>query len=241
MNTKDILARIGVVVAIVIAIIGVFTPWGQKKTEQAAQSVQQKAGAILDTQYFDFFQATTGFQLGSTQAGTINSGGGVVSCANTTSVALVSGTLPATCTITSTGASSTVIAIGPFTASSTITQLMLSGTQGATTSDIVVGTSTTPYVNAGTGTSTLAENVMGLFSVTNATQFFSIIGTTLGSSKGYTSASGGTYKTNAGIGIGVGDYLLVFSTSTNPTNNGGTSATAVSVPASLTLKYEFQN
>lgn len=244
MNTKDILARIGVVVAIVIAIIGVFTPWGQQKTQQAAQQVQ-KAGAILDTNYFDFFQATTGFQIGNQQAGTINTGGGVVSCntsAATANVALVSGTLPATCTLTSVGASSTVIAIGPFTATSTLTQLFISGFSGATTTDLLIATSTTPSPALPvTATSTLGENILGFAALPATSQFFSAAGVTIGPGKGYTNPAGGPYKTNGTLGIGPGEYILVFSTSTSLANNGGTGLTQVAVPASITLKYEFQN
>lgn len=231
---------IGLVIAIVIAIGGYFTPVGQQAAQQTAQTAQtvQTEGNILDTQYFDLFQATTGYQLGNQRAGTINTGGGVISCNTTTNVALVSGSLPATCTITSTGASSTVIAIGPFTASSTLTQLFAQGMQGATTTDIVIGTSTVPSVFA---SSTLAENIAGLFSVTASTQFFSVAGDLLGSSKGYTSPAGGTYKTNGSVGIGIGDYILIFSTSTAVgVTNGGTGPTQVAVPSSITLKYEYQ-
>lgn len=235
MNSKDLLARIGVVVAIVIAIIGIVTPVGQA----VVQTTTHAAGNILDTDYFDLYQATTGFQLGNARAGTLNTGGGVVSCGNTTSVALVSGTLPATCTITSTGASSTVVAIGPFTASSTLTRIFIQGLQGATTTDIVIGTSTTPSVLA---SSTLAENIAGLFSVSNGSQFFSIAGDLLGSAKGYNSPAGGTYRTNGSVGVGIGEYLLIFSTSTaTGGTNGGLGATQVAVPASIIVKYEYQN
>lgn len=234
MSNKNL--TIGLVIAIVIAIGGYFTPIGQ----QVAQQAVQKTGNILDTDYFDLFQATTGFQLGNARAGTLNTGGGVVSCGNTTSVALVSGTLPATCSITSTGASTTVIAIGPFTASSTLTQLFVSGLNGATSTDLVVGTSTVPSVFA---TSTLAENVMGLFNTAASVRFFSIAGDLIGSSLGYTSPAGGTYKTNGSVGVGVGDYILVFATSTASAggSNGGIGPTQVAVPASITVKYEYQN
>lgn len=234
MNTQSKFLWAGVVIAIVIAIIGTQTPTGHIVVEQTTQ----KAGTILDTSFFDYFQATTGFQLGNQRSGLLTTAGGVVSCSTSGTVALVSGSLPATCTITSTGASSTVIALGPFTASSTLTQLFVQGLQGATTTDIVVGTSTVPSVFA---SSTLAENVMGLFSVTNGTQFFSIAGDSLGSSKGYSNPAGGTYKSNSSIGVGVGDYLLIFSTSTTVgVTNGGTGPTQVAVPASITLKYEYQ-
>lgn len=241
MNTKDILARTGVVVAIVIAIIGVFTPWGQQTTQQAAQQVQ-KAGNILDTQYFDLFQATTGFQLGNQRAGTLNTGGGVVSCGNTVPNGLVSGTLPATCNITSTSASSTIVSIGPFTATSTLTQLFVQGTSGATTTDLLIATSTTPSPAVPvTATSTIGENIMGLAALPATSQFYSTAGVTIGPGKGYTNPAGGPYKSNGTVVIGPGEYLNVFSTSTNPVTNGGTGSAQVAVPTAFTLKYEFQN
>lgn len=52
MSTKDILARGLAVVAIVIAIIGVFTPAGK-----------QAFGTIYDTFSGDYFNATQGFQI----------------------------------------------------------------------------------------------------------------------------------------------------------------------------------
>lgn len=234
---KDTFARVAAVVAIVIAIIGVFTPFGQAVSQQAAQ----KAGTILDTNYFDFFQATNGYQIGNPQAGTINTGGGVVSCGTTLTNALVSGSLPAACNVLSSTASSTVIALGPFTATSTLTDLFLQGIGGATTTDLLIATSTTPSpAVALTATSTLGENVMGLAALPATAAFYSTAGDTIGPGKGYTNPAGGPYKSVMPVVVGPGEYLLVFSTSTNPTS-GGTGAAQVSVPTSVTLKYEYQN
>ncbi len=55
--TKDILARVVAVVAIVIAIIGCFTP--------GAQQAVQKAGQIYDTFTGDYFVAARGMTTGA--------------------------------------------------------------------------------------------------------------------------------------------------------------------------------
>lgn len=214
----------GVVVAIVIAVIGCFTPVGRQTVSTASQSF----GTIYDTFTGDFFVALQGFQLGSSRTGYLTTAGGVIPCSTGTS---------------------TIFAIGPFTATSTLTQLIIRGTQGATTTDITIGTSTTPSISSGTsnaGTTTLQENLLGIASIATGTPFNAAAGVTMGSSRGFNSAagtpfSGSAYRTTALAQFGVGDYILGFSTSTFiGGTTGGTTTATVATPASCTVLYEYQ-
>lgn len=123
----------------------------------------------------------------------------------------------------------------PFTgATSTAENITIHGLQGATTTDMLIGTSTQPSWIGG-ATSTVAENVMGLFSVTAGTQFMSMAGAPLGPGTGYTSPSGGTYKTNAAIVVGPNEGLLAIATTTNPSSKNGTTTPTVAAPQSCTI------
>lgn len=132
----------------------------------------------------------------------------------------------ATIGITVTGncntASSTLFSLQPpNNASSTLAFFKVTGTQGATTTDIVVATSSTPYTSGFTqATSTLAENIMGLAGVAANSKFESVAGVLMGSAKGYTSPKGNTYATNAMVEVGPTDSVIAFSTTTNVSGGG---------------------
>lgn len=237
----------GVVVAIVIAITACFLPLLPEQ-----QSVAQKAGDILDTFTGSFYQASHEFAIGGGPAGTLRTGGGVITCGSSVTVANVTrgftlvnnppGAIVAVgaCNVIAGNASSTVIAIGPFTATSTVTQMFIYGTSGATSTDLLIATSTVPSPAAPVGTSTLNENILGFAGLAAATQFWSEPGVTMGSSKGYTQPASGPYKTTGAFQVGVGDYILLFSTSTNPVSNGGIGSAQVAVPSLITMKMEYQ-
>jgi hypothetical protein len=124
-----------------------------------------------------------------------------------------------------TGTSTLFAVLNPFGATSTLTFANISGQVGATTSDIFVGTSTTP-APAGiqvtsTSTATVGQNVFALFSVTGGSQFFSTAGVTMGPGKGYTAPSGGGYPTSQkSIVVGPAEYVVGFATSTNMAQQG---------------------
>lgn len=136
------------------------------------------------------------------------------------------------------GTSSLAFIQSPFVgATSTVTFFKITGTNGATSTDILVGTSTVSALATGAATSSLSENVLGMFNVPTSTQFLSVAGSTIGPSAGYNSASGGTYRTNAYTTIAPNEGLLVFATSTfGGTRNGGTGASQVAIPASCTIE-----
>lgn len=135
-----------------------------------------------------------------------------------------------------TTASSTLFDIpNPFSSgSSTIMWFNLSGTQGATTTDIVVGTSTTSFVSqSATGvvaTSTLKETYLGASVIATGTAFSLTAGATF-------SFNPGTYINNVLMVLGPTEHLLGMSTSTYGTaRNGGTTTPTIQVPASCTYK-----
>lgn len=120
-------------------------------------------------------------------------------------------------------ASSTLFAIpNPWNATSTLSAVTLQGFNGATTTDFLVGTSTTP-APAGTAvaTSSVSASLIGLFNIAANSQFLTTAGVTLGT-KGYLPPSSGTYPTSVGsVVVGPNDYIVGFATSTNPGGNGG--------------------
>lgn len=143
-------------------------------------------------------------------------------------------------------ASSTLFSVqNPFNATSTLTFASISGIQGATTTDILVGTSTTAAplglsVNS-TTTALVGQNTFAMYSVTAGSRFFSSAGVTMGPGTGYKAPSGGTYPTSqAEIVMGPSEYLVGFSTSTlGGATNGGLGATQIAVPASCAYELEF--
>jgi hypothetical protein len=137
---------------------------------------------------------------------------------------------------------STVFSIrNPLNATSTLAYASIRGLNGATTTDIIVGTSTTP-APAGTAvaTTSIVGNIFGLYSIAANATFSSVAGVTMGPGTGYKAPSAGTYPTSQSrVVIGPGEYVIGFSTSTNPTNNGGITASTLSLPVSCLFDYVF--
>jgi hypothetical protein len=132
----------------------------------------------------------------------------------------------------------------PSGATSTVTMLSITGLQGATTTDIVVATSTviSPALTTSTATSSLNANILNLAAVSANSQFRSVAGVTVGSGLGYTNPKGiPSSASNLSFDVGPNDYLLGFSTSTAATGSGGRGAAQVSIPKSCTVKIEWQN
>lgn len=147
-----------------------------------------------------------------------------------------------------TGTSTLFAILNPFGATSTMTYGKISGLQGATTTDILVGTSTTPAPAAnaanGVATSSVPAYIFGMFKVTASAKFYSVAGLTFGPAAGsgnYHQPSGGTYPTsNARMMLGPNDYILGFSTSTaGGSTNGGVAASTVQIPSSCSYRFDF--
>ena len=137
-------------------------------------------------------------------------------------------------------ASSTIIAVlNPFAATTTLANFTIVGTMGATTSDIVVATSTTafggPYATA---TSSVKANIMGLAGVLANSQFYSVAGANLGPGTGYTNpATAAGMVTNTQVVVGPTEYVIAVSTSTGITGGAGANATGLrAIPSSCTYK-----
>lgn len=141
-------------------------------------------------------------------------------------------------------ASSTIFAISnPFAATSTLVFAEIGGTQGATTTDIVVATSTTLYparANA-TATSSLGANILNLAAISASTQFFATAGATLGSGSGFTNPKGIVGSVSqVPIVLGPNETIVAVSSSTALTGGGGYGATQVSVPSACVYKLNFR-
>lgn len=208
-KTERVLA-VGVLIAIVIAI-------GAYSHPKAAKKVAGTIATGLVTN-FSVVAGELGIQIGT----------------NTNNV-----TMQPTIGTCST-ASSTIIAIAnPFSATSTLYHFEIYGTMGATTSDIVVATSTTqyggPYASA---TSSLAENIMGLSAITANAQFFSVAGVPIGPGTGYKNPAGAAaYTSNRSVVVGPSEYVLAVSTSTGITGGAGADVTGLrAIPSSCTYK-----
>lgn len=158
---------------------------------------------------------------------------------------VTTGLLEQTAVGTCSTASSTLFAVNPFfgQATSTVTFANIQGTQGATTTDILVGTSTTPSAGptVAVATSSVNRSLFGMMGVATSSNFDSYAGITAGDN-GYTVPSSGTYQASAvSIIVAPTEYVLGFSTSTNGgIRNGGTGATQVGVPSSCTYKLTFK-
>ena len=135
-------------------------------------------------------------------------------------------------------ASSTVFSIATPAASSTLLYFQITGTQGATTTDFVIATSTvaSPAYTTTTATSSLNENIMGI-NVAASAQFTSVAGVTLGGDANYTNPANKTgFVSNAKVGLAPSTFIIGFSTSTAPGGAGGRGAAQVAVPKSCTYK-----
>lgn len=140
-------------------------------------------------------------------------------------------------------ATSTLFSIqNPTGATSTLVLATLYGRNGATTTDILVGTSTTPNpAGAAVATSSLVSNIIAMFSVTNGTAFNTTAGVTMGPGTGYRAPSSGTYPTSQSrIVVGPSEWIVGFSTSTSPTNNGALGATQLGLPLDCTYRFDFE-
>jgi hypothetical protein len=138
-------------------------------------------------------------------------------------------------------ASSTILAIAnPWQATSTLVHFSILGTMGATTTDLVVATSTiaSPAYTTTTATSSLGENILGAQIAANA-QFFSVAGVSLGAGTGYTNPTLNGFVSNRAVGIGPSEYVIGFATSTAAAGAGGRGAGQVSVPSSCTYEAVF--
>lgn len=218
-------------VAVVIAIIACFTPVGQQTVTHGGQVMKDSYGAILDVFTGDIFDATTSFRLNGTvffsSAGLVN---------NTLTEKVTTGSCST--------ASSTIFSVpNPFLATSTLTYGEVYGTNGATTTDLLVATSSTPYITnaAQTATSSIGANIMNLAAVTALSQFFSVIGITLGPAGGYKNSKGIPSSVSGSVVVGPGDSVVGFSTSTAPTGSGGQAAGQISVPTSCTYKFKWNS
>lgn len=165
----------------------------------------------------------------------------VVTIANAERTSVSSGSGVMVTTNCAAGTSTLAFIQSPFgAATSTVAMTIIRGTNGATTTDILIGTSTVPSLAIGAATSSLNQNVLGLFTVPTTTQFYSVAGQTIGPNAGYNSASGGTYRTNAMTVVGPTEGLLVFATSTyGGTRNGGTGASQVAIPSSCVIETNW--
>lgn len=128
-------------------------------------------------------------------------------------------------------ATSTMFSLkNPFNATSTLVFAAVSGTNGATTTDFLVGTSTSANP-AGTAvsTSTLKYNVFGLQGITAGAKFDAVAGVM----SAFTPPSSTPYPTSQeNIIVKPNEYVLGFATSTTPAGNGGIASHSLSIPAS---------
>lgn len=132
-------------------------------------------------------------------------------------------------------ATTSLFAVNPFfgVGTSTVIYGNIYGTNDATTTDIAVGTSTTPALPFNSSSATLKENYMFLSGVSTTSQFFLSAGLT----KNISITSG---VNAAGVVVGPTEYLLGYSTSTTAgKGNGGLTAGTVPAPASCTYKFIF--
>ncbi len=152
-------------------------------------------------------------------------------------------------------ASTTLFAVqNPYAASSTITVAELFGTQGATTTDIVIATSTTQYsgldsaiYNAFASSSASINyktaNFVSLTSIPTTTVFYASSvnnrsGTLFASTTNY---YGTSTINNAEITVGPSEYVIGYSTSTTAgLGNGNTVSGTQPIPSSCTYKIEWQ-
>ena len=134
--------------------------------------------------------------------------------------------------------SSTIFAFqNPVAATSTLTLFNLWGTNGATSTDIVVATSTSQYVPATASVSNLGENILGMSTVGTSTQFYSVAGQSIGPGTGYNSASGASYKTNMYTVLGPNEWVVGFASSTYTSSRAGAlGAGLYSIPTSCVYK-----
>lgn len=136
-------------------------------------------------------------------------------------------------------ASSTIFSNqNPWSATSTVSNFVIYGQVSATTTDIMVGTSTSMSApgNPVTATTSISAAFFGMSNLTGGSQFFSQAGVTVGPNGNYAKPNTGAYPTsNASVVIGPSEYIIGFATSTNLTN--GNSATNIIVPASCSYSY----
>jgi len=126
-------------------------------------------------------------------------------------------------------ASSTLFAVAnPFNATSTVTLQVISGTGQATTSSMLVGTST-----ASTGIATTLGGTLANFSAATTSPFWVSGGVTVGSA-GYTSAGANTFRT---IVVSPSEFVVAEATST--ATAGG--AAAYTPGVACTYKLEWKN
>lgn len=213
------------VIALIIAVIGVFTPVGKSVIKSFGATPQNCGGTVTcftDLAVNNFYNTAVQYLGGSTLATSYSS-------------QVVTGTCAT--------ASTTLFAIAnPYSATSTATSIVLFGTQGATTTDMVVGTSTTAFVSgAATNVSTVNANFLALTSVATSTQFYFVSGDTKYSfNEGTTTTTGGVPMVNqAKITLAPGESLVGYSTSTW-SGSGNGNASIPSIPTSCTYKVEFR-
>jgi len=115
---------------------------------------------------------------------------------------------------TCSAASTTLFAVAnPFTATSTVVVQQIVGTGQATTSSLLVGTSTKSVGLASTDVSpTLVNSTNGL---ATTTKFYFASGVSVGT--GFTPLGSGT---SAEVGVGPSEYIVGYSTSTSATAGG---------------------
>lgn len=130
-------------------------------------------------------------------------------------------------------------------ATSTVIYGEIYGTNGATTTDIVIGTSTAaglPMTN--TFSSGLKANFLALSSVATSTQFFAIAGEIKYSfaQATTTTALGAAAVQQPSIILGPTDVLYGYATSTYAgQGNGNTTAATAPTPSSCTYKFIIAN
>lgn len=133
----------------------------------------------------------------------------------------------------------------PHAATSTVFFGELYGTQGATTTDIVIGTSTAAGISLNnTFASGVKENYFALTKVATSSQFFAIAGQTKYSPEiaTTTNANGVAVVQANSITVGPNEMLFGYSTSTfSGSGNGNTTASTASAPSSCTYKFIWIN
>ncbi len=219
---------------LIIAFL-VFSSFFGAASQTPGFGVSPPANLTITSNPYQFNNTTIGVRTASTtvtNALTIGTGGGLAT------------RVSAGACITST--STIFAATNPFSATSTAA-VTLWGTQGATTTDILVGTSTN--ATAGTGlavaTSSVNASLIGAFNVSTSSQFYFVSGiTNVSSTGGFTAANSGTYPTSmATILVAPGGSIVGFSTSTwggqTAGVNGATGSGKLGVPSSCNYKVTW--
>lgn len=211
----------------ILAILGTLAFFGI--TTGGSGSGSSKEGIVAGSinngaEYYNYpYWFGNGLYSGSQQQWAVTSTGNmVVSSGETfTQGSLNSEVISGTCNAGAYAASSTLFAIAnPFNATSTATFDDIYGTGQATTSQLLVGTSTLSSGLASTNVSaSFINNTTMANSVATSSAFYFAPGTTAGSGAGFSLAGGANMRT---IQVGPSDFVVGYASST-ATGGGATS------------------